>query len=108
MARRARPGEINYSLLDRFAIAHFVFGGVLSAGGATAIQALATSVAWELVEPTLKETYPRVFPHQTLDTTANKLGDTAAWMLGFALVEVLKENAKPTVRTRRRKPKRLK
>jgi hypothetical protein len=81
--RRAREGEINYPAFDRFAWAHAFMGGMLAIGGVPAWAALGASVTWELLEPTVKQNYPTIFPRQSLDTTANKIGDSTAWMAGW-------------------------
>ena len=87
-------------MFDRFAVAHAGWGAAMAFAGATAGEALAASVAWELAEPTLKDLAPRVFPSETLDTGANKLGDTIAWMAGYAAAALIKDRAKKRKRSR--------
>ena len=38
---------------------------------------------WEAVEPSLKRAYPDMFPSNTIDTAANKVGDSTFWMMGW-------------------------
>jgi hypothetical protein len=85
MARQARLGEINYPAFDRFSLAHGFVGAMLGIAGVSGPKALALTIAWELAEPTIKRQAPTIFPRQSLDTPANKLGDGAAWMAGWAL-----------------------
>lgn len=83
--RPARPGETNYEFIDVFTLHHMMMGTVMGAAGFSALQALGTTIAWELVEPTLKRTYPDMFPSHTIDTVSNKVGDTTYWMMGWLL-----------------------
>ena len=83
--RLARPGEVNYAAVDGFTVVHAALGAALGAMGVGPLPALLTSLVWENVEPSLKRRYRTVFPSALIDTTQNKLGDTAAWMLGWYL-----------------------
>ena len=89
MAQRARRGETNYAMFDRWSGAHAFLGGMLNIAGFSAGQALAVSVAWEVLEPGVKKTFPSMFPAQSLDTMANKVGDTASWMGGWLAAKVM-------------------
>ncbi len=81
--RQAGPGEINGDFVDRFTVTHFVAGMALGGMGATAVQALISTILWEAVEPGLKRAFPAVFPNATIDTMENKVGDSVFWMLGW-------------------------
>lgn len=81
----AQPGEINYAAIDGFTLVHAVWGAAFGYVGVGAFPTLMASVLWENMEPGLKRRYPQVFPSASIDTTRNKVADTAAWMLGWYL-----------------------
>lgn len=85
IVRPAEPGETNYEPVDIFTLQHMLFGALMGASGATALQALAVTVGWEAVEPTLKRAYPDMFPSHTTDSMKNKVADSAYWMMGWLL-----------------------
>lgn len=70
-------------------------GAMFGIVGAKAWQALAVSVTWEAVEPSVKRQYPGIFPAQSLDTTANKIGDTTSWMAGWLVGHAITRPPKP-------------
>lgn len=76
-------------MFDRYSKYHGFMGAMLGLAGASAPQALAVSLAWELLEPSIKRTWPQVFPKQSLDTPQNKFGDSASWMGGWLAVKAL-------------------
>ena len=88
--RTARPGEVNYPVVDRFTLIHAGFGALLSIMGASRNQALAVAIGWELIERPLKRTMPQIFPHSTQDTIPNMAGDAIANYLGYLAMEKLR------------------
>lgn len=48
-AKAAKPGEANWSMFDRYSALHAAFGGLMGAGGLSITQAMAASIAWEMV-----------------------------------------------------------
>jgi len=88
--RPARPGEINYALLDRFTFAHFGIGIGYGLLGFTFNVSIGLAFAWELLENPLKANLPFLFPHATADTFRNIVGDILALTVGWAVVQYLK------------------
>ena len=89
--RLALPGEINGDPIDRFTLAHLGWGAAFGAAGAPWWVALLSSVVWDvLLEPPLKDHFPRIFPNATQDTPQRVATDTAAWMLGWGVVTTLR------------------
>ena len=86
----ARPGEVNYPIVDRFTLVHAGFGALLSIMGASRNQALAVAIGWELLERPLKRSMPQIFPHSTQDTILNMIGDAVANYLGYSAMEKLR------------------
>jgi hypothetical protein len=85
----AQPGEVNYSLFDRFTFVHFAIGSLYGVVGLSFVSALCLGVAWELVENPLKAYFPQVFPNATADTLSNSFGDTAAVCAGCIVAHYL-------------------
>ena len=85
----AKKDEVNYPLIDRFTLVHFIIGvgyGLLGLGfGWT----LFLAIAWELIENPLKVHLPFIFPHGTADTLQNSVGDSLAVILGWALIHFM-------------------
>ena len=75
----------NESMFDVFTLAHVVAGHVLKKSGWNAESTLIAAVAWEVVEPMLKESNPDAFPHPEKDSAENKVVDVVATMIGWAL-----------------------
>ncbi len=88
--RTARPGEVNYPVVDRFTLVHAGFGALLSILGASRGQALAMAIGWELLERPLKRSMPQIFPDSTQDTIPNMIGDAIATELGYLAMEKLR------------------
>lgn len=88
--RTARPGEVNYPVVDRFTLLHAGFGALLSILGASRNQTLAVAIGWELLERPLKRSMPQIFPNSTQDTIANMIGDAIAMKLGYLAMEKLR------------------
>ena len=76
---------MNEEPVDRFTLAHVLVGYAAHRVGLTQSQTLMLAIAWEILEPKLKEDHPEVFPHPTKDSTENKVIDVLATMLGWAL-----------------------
>lgn len=76
---------MNEDVVDRFTLAHVVAGYALAEWGLSWEQTLLASIAWELLEPVLKESRPELFPHPTPDSLANKVADVVATMIGWSL-----------------------
>jgi|GEM_PF-2357160 len=81
----AQPGEVNYSLIDRFTLAHFGIGFAYCVLGFGFGITVFLAVAWEILENPLKVHLRFLFPHATADTTQNILGDTIAVLLGWVV-----------------------
>ena len=75
----------NQALFDVFTLAHVAAGYILKKSGWSAESTLLAAVAWEVVEPTLKENNPDAFPHPEIDSTENKVVDVLATMIGWAI-----------------------
>ena len=80
----ARPGEVNYSLVDRFTLVHFAIGTVYGSIGFSFPVVAFLAILWELVENPLKINLPFIFPHPTADTLQNAIGDVCAVILGWS------------------------
>jgi hypothetical protein len=89
MTERAQPGQINYPLVDRFTVGHLAVGTMLGLIAAPWWLAVGTAITWELLEVPLKRTYPGLFPHRSIDTPINKVGDVAAMVAGWAAMRAL-------------------
>jgi hypothetical protein len=76
---------INEAPFDRFTLAHVVVGYLLKRGGWSAESTLIAAIAWEVVEPMLKENSPDAFPHPEKDSAENKVVDVVATMIGWAI-----------------------
>ncbi len=94
VVRPAEPGETNYHTTDVFSLGHMMWGTLMGYGGATFLNTLIVSVGWEVIEPTLKRMYPKAFPSHTIDTFANKAGDTTFWMMGWYLGYALRDDVR--------------
>ncbi len=81
--RRARKGERNYPVLDKYSGVHAAAGVGMALGDAPPWAAFLTTIVWEAVEPQLKARSPEAFPKSTLDTPQNKLGDTIVFMAAY-------------------------
>jgi hypothetical protein len=82
----ARKGESNYEMFDRYTLMHAGIGAALGAAGVSPGLAFWSTVGWEIVEPQLKRTNPRLFPKSSIDSAANKVGDFAAFMGAYFLM----------------------
>lgn len=89
--RTARPGEINYALLDPYSLVHGLVG-VLAVVvlGLGFWPMLAIAVSWEVLERILKDVVPAIFPHPTQDTLANSIGDVLSALAGWSLARVVR------------------
>ncbi len=85
--RKAKRGEGNYPVFDRYSVVHGVVGGMMGLSGISFGTTFAASVLWELAEPTMKRNVPEIFPKSTIDTPQNKVGDTASLLFGWWLVK---------------------
>ena len=77
--------EINKDLFDPFTLVHAAGGFFMARLGASFTTTFLIGVAWEIVEPWLKDQYPDQFPNPSRDSTPNKITDIAAWMIGWSL-----------------------
>lgn len=84
---KARPGEKNYPIADRYSALHVVVGGLMGAAEASFGTTLMASILWEAAEPSLKRTMPDLFPKSSIDSPQNKIGDTAAVLFGWWLAK---------------------
>lgn len=83
---RAKPGEVNHDLVDRFTFVHATIGALYGVFGLGPTSALLLALAWEAIENPLKARVPAIFPHATRDTFRNAAGDVVAVMCGWGLV----------------------
>jgi hypothetical protein len=83
---KAKPGEVNYPLFDRFTLVHFLIGMTYGFFKLDFVAMSILAVLWELVENPIKAYLPRLFPHGTKDTLVNSVGDCVAVATGWALV----------------------
>ncbi|MBI4208503.1 MAG: hypothetical protein HY538_02200 [Deltaproteobacteria bacterium] len=81
----AKKGEINYSLIDRFTLVHFMIGFGYDLLGLSLGLVVLLALVWELLENPLKAHLPFMFPHGTADTLQNSVGDTLAVILGWII-----------------------
>ena len=81
--RRARKGEHNYPLIDKYTTLHATVGAGMALADAPPWMAFVTTLVWETVEPQMKARMPEVFPRSTVDTPQNKIGDTIAFMAAY-------------------------
>lgn len=89
----ARPGEVNYHLVDRYTVAHFATGVGLGVARLQWWQALIFAVGWEIVETPLKRAIPKAFPYHSEDSLANALGDVAGMMAGWGTWKLIDAKA---------------
>lgn len=87
--KAAKPGEVNYSLIDRFTFAHLIIGVTYYLIGFDLLWVLVFAIVWELIENPLKLHLTFIFPHATADTYGNAIFDTIAVVLGWCLVYIL-------------------
>jgi hypothetical protein len=85
----AKPGEVNYSTVDRFTLVHAGIGVAYELLGLSFLPTLLLAVAWELIENPFKAYLPWIFPHATHDTLRNSIGDSVALMIGWAATYAL-------------------
>ncbi len=88
--RPAKPGEINYPMLDRFTFAHLAIGCVYSFLGFDFILVGLLAIGWELIENPIKANMPWMFPHGTSDTLQNAIGDVLAVLVGWGATQYLR------------------
>ena len=74
---------MNQKVVDRFTLGHVVLGFLADRVDLKPGTTLALSVGWEIIEPWLKVRYPQIFPHASVDSWQNKLGDVAGVMGGY-------------------------
>jgi len=70
---------------DRFTLAHVLVGYLFKTQGVSLGATILISIGWEVIEPTLKEAMPDVFPHAERDSNANKIVDVLAVVVGWTL-----------------------
>jgi hypothetical protein len=87
MTRLARPGEVNYALVDQWTLAHAAIGVLLGSQGLSPRQALVVGAAWEIAERPLKDAFPAMFPSETQDSLRNAVGDALAMAAGAWLFQ---------------------
>jgi len=95
--RRARPGEDNYSFVDRYTAGHAAFGILAGLGRLPWWVTLASGLFFDLVvERKFKDAWPRIWPNATQDTWMNVAGDTVAMMAGWKIATILPEGKRPS------------
>lgn len=90
----ARPGEANYDLFDKFALAHAACGAVMERYGASATTAVAIGIAWEVMEDAFKSVAPQAFPYKSKDTLDNRIGDVIGVLAGWSLSRLVQKPSK--------------
>lgn len=85
----ARPGDINWPLVDRFTFVHFTLGVLYAYLDFNFFTSFMLAIFWEVLENSLKAYVPMLFPHATADTWRNSLGDILAVCLGWILFAFL-------------------
>lgn len=98
--RRARPGQVNGSLLDRFTLVHFAAGVLVGAAGVPWWGVLMLGIGWELVENPAKAVVPELFPNPTFDTATNAIGDLVAFVLGAGVARFVRFYTREIIRGR--------
>ena len=94
--RPARPGEIDYPVVDRYTWAHFAWGVILGAARMPWWGAAGTAVGWELAERPLKRRVPQLFPAKgTQDSLQNSIGDAVAMMGGWVAWQAITSRRRP-------------
>jgi len=93
--RKAKKGEINGDLFDRFTLAHFGVG--VGLGGLTPMPlwgVALVAVGWEVIENPLKDAAPDAFPNPTHDSLGNSVVDAGAMMAGAVLARLARFGVK--------------
>jgi len=80
-----RPWNINQDLLDPYTLVHALAGWSFAKLGISFSWTVLSAVAWEIVEPWLKQKYPDQFPNPSRDAGFNKFTDIGAMLLGWSL-----------------------
>lgn len=86
---KAKDGEVNYDLFDRYTVAHFATGIGLGVARLKWWQALMFAVGWEIIETPLKRAIPGIFPYSSEDTLKNAAGDAIGMMAGWGAWRLL-------------------
>lgn len=87
---------VNQPMFDRYSTAHAGFGVTFAALGIPFWAAAVISIAFELFENKLKDTFPAAFPFASHDSVLNTVGDTISLLAGHALAaHVLNRGATP-------------
>lgn len=89
----ARDGEVNFSLFDRYTVAHYATGIGLGVMRLKWWQALIFAVGWEIVESPLKRAIPKAFPYSSEDTLTNAAGDVLGMMAGWGTWKLIDKAA---------------
>ena len=92
-ARDARPGELNYDLIDPYTLGHAASGVLMQLGRVPWWAALGLAVIWEFVERPLKDLFPGAFPVGTQDSFKNSVGDVLGLMAGWGLAKVVSSSS---------------
>lgn len=88
--------RINQAPFDRYTFAHMGFGATFAGIGTPWWGTLAISIAFEMVEDRLKDTYPQAFPFSSHDSRRNTVGDTVALMAAYFYTQYhLKQGLSP-------------
>lgn len=77
----------NYTVFDKFSIAHASAGALLGFTPLPWWGVLALTVGFEVVEPWMQDAFPQWRLSSTRETTANAIGDVAIAMLTWWLVK---------------------
>jgi hypothetical protein len=77
--------DINVKMFDRFSLVHLGVGVWVGSRGFGLIPALLAHTIFEIAENTIKRAHPDPFPWPSPDSPANSVGDTIAFMSGWAL-----------------------
>ena len=74
---------MNNDIMDSWTWGHIALGFVMGRAKFSFSSVVFIAIAWELIEPGLKSSYPDAFPHNSVDSNLNKLGDVMGVLLGY-------------------------
>ena len=88
--RAAKPGEVNYELVDVYTLAHAGWGFILGKKGIGFAEVAMASIGWEIIERPLKNHLPAIFPKSSQDSLQNSIVDATATIAGWWVAQKLK------------------
>lgn len=99
MRKRAYIGAAasEVTAIDRFTIGHAAWGTMLGLAAVPWWLTLGQAVLWEIVENSIKDKFPRIFPDPRPDTLANSAVDVIACMAGWGAMRLLPPGPEPDI-----------